>query len=56
MDTCMKSGIGSFALRLGELEVGALVVVNALGDVVDRKTGKQLAGLLTEDRSARRSI
>ncbi len=55
MDTCMKSGIGSFALRLGELEVGALVVVNALGDVVDRKTGKQLAGLLTEDRSALRS-
>ena len=49
MDTCMKSGIGSYAIRLGPLKLGALVVVNALGDIYDWKTGKKIAGLLTED-------
>ena len=55
METCMKTGIGSYAVQLGELQIGALVVVNALGDVFDWKTGKQVAGLLTEDRTALRS-
>ena len=55
MATCMKSGIGSYAVRINELEVGAVVVVNALGDVFNWKTGKQVAGFLTEDRTARRS-
>ena len=52
MDTCMKSGIGSSAVRLGELRIGAIAAVNALGDVFDRKSGRKIAGLLTEDRSA----
>jgi L-aminopeptidase/D-esterase-like protein len=51
----MKSGIGSFALQSGQLKIGAVVVVNALGDVYDWKTGRQIAGLLTEDRKALRS-
>ena len=55
MGTCMKTGIGSSAVQIGQLQVGAVVVVNALGDVYDWKTGKQIAGLLTEDRSAMRS-
>lgn len=55
MATCMKSGIGSYAVRINELEVGAVVVVNALGDVFNWKTGKQVAGFLTEDRTALRS-
>ena len=55
METCMKSGIGSYAIQLGELQVGAVVVVNALGDVYDWKTGKQIAGLLSEDRKSMRS-
>ena len=55
METCMKTGIGSYAVQLGELQIGALVVVNALGDVFDWKSGKQVAGLLTEDRTALRS-
>ena len=55
MDFCMKSGIGSYAVRIGDLEVGAVVVVNALGDIYDWKTGKQVAGLLTEDRQGLRS-
>ena len=55
METCMKTGIGSYAVQIGELQIGALVVVNALGDVFDWKTGKQVAGLLTEDKTAFRS-
>ena len=55
METCMKSGIGSYATQIGELQVGAVAVVNALGDVYDWKTGDQIAGLLTEDKQALRS-
>ena len=47
MDTCMKTGIGSFAIELGGLQIGAVVAVNALGDIYDWKTGKKIAGLLT---------
>ena len=50
MDTCMKSGIGSYAIQIGELKIGAVVAVNALGDIYDWKTGKKIAGLLTEDK------
>ena len=49
MDTCMKTGIGSYAIRIGDLKIGAVVAVNALGDIYDWKTGKKIAGLLTED-------
>lgn len=49
MDTCMKTGIGSYAIKIGDLKIGAVVAVNALGDVYDWKTGKKIAGLLTED-------
>lgn len=43
---CMKSGIGAYAVQVGELKVGAIVAVNALGDIFDIDTGKQIAGLL----------
>ncbi len=46
METCMKTGVGSYAVQVGELQVGAIVVVNALGDVFNWKTGEQVAGLL----------
>ena len=55
MDYCMKSGIGSYAVQIGELQVGAVVAVNALGDIYDWKTGKKIAGLLAEDRKTFRS-
>ncbi len=55
MDTCMKTGIGSYAVELGELKLGAIVVLNALGDVYDNETGKQIAGLLSEDKKTLRS-
>ncbi|MBP5283022.1 MAG: P1 family peptidase [Lachnospiraceae bacterium] len=56
METCMKTGIGSFAMQIGELKIGAIVVLNALGDVFDAKTGQKVAGLLTEDKKAFRDV
>lgn len=47
---CMKTGIGSAALQLGDLQIGALVVVNALGDVYDPTTGRTVAGVLAPDK------
>lgn len=44
----MKSGLGSFALQIGRLQVGAIVVVNAVGDVFEMDSQKQLAGLLNK--------
>ncbi len=55
MDTCMKTGIGSYAVEMNGLQVGAVVALNALGDIFDWKTGKKVAGLLTEDKSGFRS-
>ncbi len=55
MDTCMKTGMGSFAVEIGELKIGAVVALNALGDIFDWKTGRQIAGLLSEDRTSFRS-
>ncbi len=40
----MKGGIGCASLRVGEAVVGALVAVNALGDVRDPDSGRLLAG------------
>ena len=49
MDHCMKSGIGSYAVQVGDLKVGALVAVNAVGDVYDFETGRKVAGLRADD-------
>jgi L-aminopeptidase/D-esterase-like protein len=41
----VKGGVGSYAIRVGDnFCVGALVVVNAVGDVVDPATGHIVAG------------
>ena len=55
MDTCMKTGIGSYALALGPLKIGAVVALNAFGDIFDWKTSRKVAGLLTEDKDGFRS-
>jgi L-aminopeptidase/D-esterase-like protein len=49
----MKSGLGSASVRVGNtgIVVGAIVAVNAVGDVVDPKTGKIVAGARTADGS-----
>jgi L-aminopeptidase/D-esterase-like protein len=49
----MKGGVGSAAIRLPNgLVVGAIVAVNAIGDVVDPATGQVVAGVRTADGKA----
>ena len=43
----MKSGLGSYALEIGGLKIGAVVAVNALGDVYE--DGNIIAGMLSPD-------
>lgn len=49
MERAMKSGLGMYAVEVGELRMAAVVAVNALGDIFDPSTGKKIAGLLTAD-------
>ena len=51
MERAMKTGVGSYAVQVGDLQIGAIVIVNALGDIYDWKTGNQIAGLLSEDKT-----
>ena len=48
----MKSGLGCYAVQVGSLQVGAIVVVNAIGDVYELDSQKELAGLLNADKTA----
>jgi len=45
----MKAGLGTASLRLGEVVIAALVVINAVGDVLDWRTGKIIAGARRAD-------
>lgn len=48
IEYCMKGGVGVASETLGDLVVSCLVVVNAVGDVIDQ-TGKVLAGARSAD-------
>jgi L-aminopeptidase/D-esterase-like protein len=52
MDFMMKSGLGTYAVQMGDWILGAIVAVNALGDVIDADTGKPLAGILNKDKTS----
>lgn len=41
----MKSGLGSASIKVGDLVVSAMVVVNSFGDIYDHRNNKQIAGL-----------
>ena len=41
----MKSGLGSATIKVGNLIVSAIVVVNSFGDIYDYKTNKQIGGV-----------
>ena len=47
----MKAGIGSASIKVGNtgIVVGAIVAVNAVGDIWNPKTGKIIAGARSED-------
>ena len=54
MPYAMKGGIGTASVTLEGVTVGALIAVNALGDVVDPATGTPIAGARTADGRALR--
>ena len=49
--SAMKAGLGTASISVGDtgLVVGALAVVNAIGDVINPRTGKIIAGARTPD-------
>jgi L-aminopeptidase/D-esterase-like protein len=48
----MKGGVGTASVTVGGVTVGALIAVNALGDVIDHNTALPVAGARTEDGTA----
>jgi len=48
----MRGGIGSASVVVDGITVGALVAVNAIGDVLDPSTGRVIAGARTPDGTA----
>lgn len=55
MHHAMKGGIGSASVTVDGVTVGALIAVNALGDVMDTESHALLAGARTEDGRALRN-
>lgn len=49
MNRAMKGGIGAASIKVGGFTVGAIVAVNAVGDIIDPATGKLIAGARTSD-------
>ena len=49
MGRAMKAGFGTYALQAGNIKVGAMVAVNALGDIYE--DGRQIAGLLNPEKN-----
>lgn len=45
MKYAMKSGIGTASIEINGVMIGAIVAVNPIGDVIDPKTGKPVAGM-----------
>jgi L-aminopeptidase/D-esterase-like protein len=52
LERACKGGVGTTSLERGGVVVGALAAVNALGDVVDERSGEILAGLRDQKGSS----
>jgi len=59
IERAMKGGIGSASIKVGAVTVGALIAVNATGDIIDPADGRVVAGTRGDDgqpRSATQAI
>jgi L-aminopeptidase/D-esterase-like protein len=56
INRAMKGGIGTASLKVGAVTVGALVAVNAIGDVIDPHDGRVLAGTRGDDGRPRSAM
>ncbi len=52
----MKGGLGTASLKLGDVVIGALAVVNAAGDILDWRSGRIVAGARRPDGSFADSV
>lgn len=52
-DKAMKSGLGYYALQIGDLKVGAIVAVNAAGDIFYPNSNKPIAGIYDKETHTR---
>lgn len=52
MKQATKAGFGIHTVKLGELEIAAVVVLNAFGDVFNPANGQKIAGLMDPERKA----
>ncbi|MEG0372222.1 MAG: P1 family peptidase, partial [Clostridium sp.] len=51
LDSAMKGGFGSYAIDLNGLQVGAAVLVNAMGDIICPETNEIIASALGENNT-----
>jgi L-aminopeptidase/D-esterase-like protein len=56
IERAKKGGIGTASLKVGAVTVGALVAVNAIGDVIDPHDGRVLAGTRGDDGRPRSAM
>jgi L-aminopeptidase/D-esterase-like protein len=49
VERAMRGGIGCASVKVGAVTVGAIVAVNAMGDVIDPATGRVIAGARSAD-------
>jgi len=49
IERAMRGGLGSASVTVGGITVAALVAVNAIGDVIDPRTGEPIAGARSAD-------
>lgn len=48
MERAVKGGLGTCALQIGDVKIGAIVAVNCLGDVIDPSDGTVVAACRTD--------
>lgn len=51
LERSMKAGLGTYAVEINGIKIGAIVIVNAIGDVYEIDSKKELAGLLSFDKT-----
>jgi L-aminopeptidase/D-esterase-like protein len=52
IERAVKSGVGTASCKIGDdVTVAALMVVNAIGDIIDHRTGKIIAGPRNEQNN-----
>lgn len=51
LERSMKAGLGTYAVEINGVKIGAIVIVNAIGDVYEIDSKNELAGLLSFDKT-----